>query len=221
MIPACCQLHPSGISLARTFWQEDRKIAVIRRTRYEGHLIGTLLLPMVLLCLAPARGAAADITSGQGFGDLMWGDTVDQALRVYPDLQFEGYRMVNAREAPFRAYVRGRDNNRVDGVRFNTLEYWFRGDRFVKIRAVLKSRIGARTMETEAERSYETMADSIRGAYGVPSERTVKYVTVYLAVIKETAWETRGVTIRLRYEGAAGGDVDRLTLEMAKTGGAP
>jgi hypothetical protein len=221
MISACYEMPLSGMALARTLGQEDREIAVTRWTGYEGYLIGTLLLPVALLCLAPARGAAADITTGQGVGDLKWGDTVDQALRVYPDLHFEGYRIVQAREAPFRAYVRGRAGDRVDGVKFDTLEYWFRGDRFQGIRAVLKSRIGPRTLETEAERSYDTLADRIRGAYGVPRERTVKYVTMYLAVIKETTWETRGVTIRLRYKGAVEGDVDRLTLEMARTGGAP
>lgn len=190
------------------------------RTGYDGYLIGALLLPMAILCLASVRGAAGT-TPGQGFGDLKWGNTVEQALRAYPDLHFEGYRIVNDKEAPFRAYVRDRSSGRVDGVRFDSLEYWFRGDRFVRIRAVLNSRIGPRTLVTEAERSYDLLADDFRRAYGVPSQRTVKYVGEYLAVIKGMTWETRGVTIRLQYNGAGEGDVDRLTLDMGEEGGVP
>ena len=196
-------------------------MTVTRRTGREGYLLGALLLPMVVLCLTPARGAAGVIGNGQGFGDLKWGDTVQQAMRVYTDLHFEGYRIVNEKEAPFRAYVRERASDSVDGVKFDSLEYWFRGERFVGIRAVLNSRIGPRTLVTEAERSYDSLADRIRRAYGAPSQRTVKYVTEYLAVIKAMSWDTRGVTIRLKYNGAERGDVDRLTFEMGKKGEAP
>ena len=192
-----------------------------RGSGYEGYLIGALLLPVALLCMAPARSSAAGITAGRGFGDLKWGDTVEQALQIYSDLHFEGYRIVDEKEAPYQAYVRKRATNRVEGVRFDSLEYWFRGDKFLEIRAVLQSHIGPRTLVTEAERSYDALADRFRHTYGVPSEQTVKYVTEYLAVIKETTWKTRGVTIRLKYNGAEQGDLDRLTLEMGTMGGTP
>jgi len=198
-----------------------RKITVTNRTEYGGYLIRALLFPMVILCLASARGAADVIIIGQGFGDLKWGIPLEQALRVYPDLHFEGYRIVNEKVAPFQAYVRERTSDRVGGVKFDSLEYWFRGDRFVGIRAVLNSRIGPRTLVTEAERSYDLLADRIRRAYGAPSRRTVKYVTEYLAVVKGMTWKNRGVSIRLQYNGAWKGDVDRLTLDMGKEGAVP
>jgi hypothetical protein len=196
-------------------------MTVTRRTGYVGYLLRALFLPMAVLCLASARSAAGVISAGEGFGDLTWGSTVEQALAVYPDLRFAGYRIVNEKEVPFQAYARERASDRVDGVKFDSLEYWFRGDRFVGIRAVLNSRIGPRTLVTEAERSYDILADRILRAYGAPSQRTVKYVTEYLAVIKGMTWETRGVTIRLQYNGVGEGDVDRLTLDMGKGGRVP
>ena len=196
-------------------------MAVARATATQGHLVAALLVPIALLCLSPARGAAEDIARGSGFGDLKWGDTVDRARQLYSDLRFDGYRLGRPKEEPFRAYVRERASGRVDGVRFDSLEYWFRGDRFEEIHAVLQSRIGPRTLVTEAERSYEALAERFRRAYGVPGEQTVKYVSEYLAVVKETTWERRGVTVHLRYNGAQQGDVDRLTLEMGRKGGAP
>ena len=104
---------------------------------------------------------------------------------------------------------------------FGSLEYWFRGDGFYEIRAVLSSRIGPRTLVTEAERSFETLVGRIGRAYGKPKAYNVKYVTEYLEVIKEARWDSRGVTILLRYNGAEKGDVDRLTLEIRKQGEAP
>jgi len=194
---------------------------VARRTGYERYVIGVLFLLVALLFLTSACATAAEIATGQGFGRLKWGDTIDEALRVYPDLRFEGYRIVREKEPPFRVYVRGRATDRVDGIRFDSLEYWFQADRFLEMRAVLSSRIGPRTLVTEAERSYDMLADRIRRAYGAPGRHSVRYVTEYLAVIKEARWDTQGVSIRLRYNGAEQGDVDRLTLEMAESGGIP
>ncbi len=192
-----------------------------RGTGYERGLLGAMLLAAAFSCICPARGFAEGLTSGRGFGDLKWGDTVEEAMQTCPDLRFEGYRIVREKEAPFQAYARERAVNKVDGVRFDSLEYWFRGNRFLEIRATLQSRIGPRTLLTVAERSYDILAERIRTAYGVPSGRTVKYVSQHLAVIKETTWTTRGVTIRLTYNGADQGDVDRLMLEMGKKGEAP
>ena len=129
--------------------------------------------------------------------------------------------MVRNKDAPFQAFVRSRTAKRIYGVRFDSLEYWFRGNRFLEIHAVLQSRIGPRTLVTEAERSYDALAERIRKTFGDPAEHTVKYVTQDLAVVKETAWTTRGVSVRLKYKGVERGDVDRLTLEMGSKGGAP
>jgi hypothetical protein len=201
--------------------REDGKKPVSHRFGYEGCLIGALLLPLCLLFLPSAQIATGDVGTEEGFGNLKWGDTVDQALRIYPDLHFEGYRIVTEKQAPYKEYRRKGASKRVDGVDFDSLEYWFRGDRFYEIRAVLSSRIGPRTLVTEAERSFDILIDRIGRAYGKPKEHNVKYVTEYLEIIKEARWDTRGVAILLRYNGAEKGNVDRLTLEIRKQGGVP
>ena len=188
---------------------------------YEGNLLAALLLAAALFCTVPARIVAQETTAGREFGGMKWGDTVEDAMQTCPDLRFEGYRIVRDKDAPSQAFVRSRTARRVYGVRFDSLEYWFRGNRFLEIHAVLQSRIGPRTLVTEAERSYDVLVERIRKTCGNPAVHTVKYVTQNLAVVKETAWTTRGVTIRLKYKGADGGDVDRLTLEMGRKGGAP
>ncbi|MBE0604579.1 MAG: hypothetical protein IH611_13265 [Deltaproteobacteria bacterium] len=188
---------------------------------HEGDLLAALLLAAALFCAVPARVIAQETTAGRGFGGVKWGDTVEEAMQTCPDLRFEGYRIVRDKDAPFRAFVRSRTAKRVYGVRFDSLEYWFRENGFLEIHAVLQSRIGPRTLVTEAERSYDVLAERIRKTSGNPAEHTVKYVTRNLAVVKETAWTTQGVTIRLKYQGAEEGDVDRLTLEMGRKGGAP
>lgn len=191
------------------------------RFGYEGYLLGALLVLLLFPSLVPAQTATGDVGTGEGFGNLKWGDTVDQALRVHPDLHFEGYRIVTEKQEPSRMYRRKGASNRVEGVNFDSLEYWFRGDRFYEIRAVLRSRIGPRTLVTEAERSFDMLVGRIGRAYGKPKEYNVKYVTEYLAVIKEARWERPGMTILLRYNGAAKENVDRLTLDIRKQGEAP
>lgn len=192
-----------------------------RRIGYGGELLGAMLLATALFCMAPARSLAGGVTAGREPGCPMWGDTLEEAMRTCPDLRFEGYRIIREKEAPYRAYVRSQAPKRIFGVRFDTLEYWFRDDRFLEIRGTLQSRIGPRTLVTEAERSYAVLEGRIRKAYGVPAGHTVRYVTQHLAVVKETNWMARGVAIRLKYRGAETGDVDRLTLEMGRKGGAP
>ncbi len=171
--------------------------------------------------MVPARILAETSTFGRDSGGLLWGDTVEEAMRCCPDLRFEGYRIAGEKETPYRAYVRSRAPKRIFGVRVDSLEYWFRGDRFLEIRAELRSRIGPRTLVTEAEGSYDVLERRIRKGYGVPAGQTVKYVTQHLSVVKETTWATRGLAIRLRYKGPEKGDVDRLTLELGWKGGVP
>jgi hypothetical protein len=197
------------------------KKPVSHRFGYEGCLLGALLLSLMVLCLVSVQSVAGSIGTGKGFGNLRWGDTVDQALKTYPDLHFTRYRIVDEKEEPFRVYLRGPGSNRVDGVGFDSVEYWFRGGMFYGIQAVLASGIGPRTLVTQAERSYGMLADRIRRAYGKPKEFRVNYVTEYLAVIKEARWERPGMTILLRYNGAAKENVDRLTLDIRKQGEAP
>jgi len=197
------------------------KKPVSHRIGYEGCLLGALLVLLFLPFLFPARTATGDVGTEEGFGNLKWGDTVDQALRIYPDLHFEGYRIVTEKQAPYKEYRRKGASKRVDGVDFDSLGYWFRGDRFYEIRAVLSSRIGPRTLFTEAERSFDLLMDRIGRAYGKPKEYNVKYDTEYLEVIKEARWNSRGVTILLQYNGAEKTNVDRLTLDIRKQGEAP
>lgn len=192
-----------------------------RWTGHGGDFLGAMLLGAALFCMAPARVSAETSPFVREPGGLMWGATVEEAMRSFPDLRFEGYRIVGEKETPYRAYVRARAPGRIFGVRFDSVEYWFLGDRFLELRAALRSRIGPRTLVTETERSFDVLEGRIRKSYGVPAGHTVKYVTQQLSVVKETAWAGRNVSVRLRYKGPEKGDVDRLTLEMGRKGGAP
>jgi hypothetical protein len=191
------------------------------RDRDGRSFVGALLVLSAIFSMGPVRGAAADLQAGDGFGGLKWGVTVNEALRTYPDLHFKGYRIVREKEEPFRVYTSAHAGSRIDGVAFDALEYWFQGDRYRGIRAVLDSRIGPRTLMTEAELSYGTLMGRIRRIYGKPAEYRVNYVTEDLAVIKEARWKSRGVAIILKYNGAEKGNTDRLTLVIRKHGGAP
>jgi hypothetical protein len=151
-----------------------------------------------------------------GFGNLRWGDSVEQASKAYPALQFSGYRMANGKEEPWKAYSIKGDPCRVDNVLFESIEYWFRADRFERVRAVLRSKIGPRTLVTQAEESYDRIFDRLSRQYGGPAEHKVSYRSEYLAIVKETRWAAGGVFMRLTYKGPEDGNEDVLVFEMGK-----
>ncbi len=189
------------------------------RYGYESSLVGVWVLSLFLSYLSPAQTAVGDMGATEGFENLEWGASIAQALHVYPDLYFHGYILTREKETPSRIYYRKNDTDKIYGVPFDSVEYWFKDDRFYRIVAVLDSNIGPRTLMTQAERSYDTLMDLMKRRYGKPKEYKVSYVTEYLAVVKEAKWRIRDVSIFLKYNGAAKGDSDRLILTMGKQGG--
>lgn len=187
----------------------------------RGFLVVAWVLSSFLLNAVPAQAATGNPGADEGFENLKWGDSIAQALKTYPDLYFEGYRIVNEKEEPSKIYSRRKGTGRIDGVVFDSIEYWFRNDRFYEIRAVKTSNIGPRTLVTQAERSHGILMDHMRQTYGRPREYKVNYHAEDLSVVKEATWRIREVWIFLKYIGVTKGDTDQLVFEMRKQGGAP
>ena len=183
--------------------------------------IGSMIVFLVaLLAAGICRGERAPaLRRGEtvpGFGDLRWGDSVEQASKAYPALQFSGYRMASRKEEPWKAYSIKGDPCRIDNVLFESIEYWFRGNRFERVRAVLHSRIGPRTLVTKAEESYDRIFERLRRQHGEPAERKVSYRSENLAIVKETRWVAGGVFMILTYKGPEEGNEDLLVFDMGR-----
>jgi hypothetical protein len=152
----------------------------------------------------------------EGFGKLTWGVSEEQAGNAYPDLHFGGYVIENSKEAPVKMYSRNAAPEKFDGVLFDSFDYGFKGNRFYKVRASLQSKIGPRTLVTRAETAWNQLAEYLVRKYGAPKERSTRYVTEYLVIVKEMRWDIGGVFIRLNYKGPETADEDQLIFEMGK-----
>lgn len=152
----------------------------------------------------------------EGFGKLTWGISEEQAGNAYPDLHFGGYEIESNKEEPVKTYSRNAVPEKFDGVLFDSFVYGFKGNRFYKVRASLQSRIGPRTLTTRAETSWNQLAEYLVRKYGAPKERSIRYMTEYLVVVKEMRWEIGGVFIRLNYKGPESADEDQLIFEVGK-----
>ena len=182
-------------------------------------LIGYFLALLSVMLLPGACRAEAVIDRGgsiEGFGKLTWGISAEQAEKAYPDLNFRGYEIENSKEEPIKIYYRKTAPEKFVGVAFDLFEYGFKGGRFYKIRASLQSKIGPRTLVTRAETSWNQLAEYLVRKYGAPKEHSTRYVTEYLAVVKEMHWEIGGVFIHLNYRGPERADEDQLIFEMGK-----
>jgi len=155
----------------------------------------------------------------EGFRDLKWGVSIGKASEIYNDLYFEKYVILNSKEEPSKVYARKNEKGMIHGVAFDSVEYWFRDDAFFQIRAVLRSKIGPRTLVTRAEDAFDTISNSFQHRYGKLSEYKVNYVTEFMAVVKEATWETGISTITLKYEGPRETNEDLLILEIRKSFG--
>jgi len=183
-------------------------------------VIGLFLIVLLSGAFFTGTGSAEAISgkagSIEGFGKLTWGITVEQAEKAYPDLYFGVYEMVNRKEEPVKIFYRSASPEKIDGVVFESYEYWFKGDRFSRVKASLHSKIGPRTLVTRAEASWDQMVEYLRRKYGEPKERRTDYATEYLVVVKEMRWEVGGVFIHLKYKGPENVNEDQLTFEMGK-----
>jgi hypothetical protein len=150
----------------------------------------------------------------EGFRELRWGTSIEQSSKIYPDLSFEKYVISNSKEEPRKVYIRKGEHGEIENVTFDSIEYWFKGDHFYQVRAVLNSRIGPRTLVTRAEDAFDKMNGRLRNRYGEPSNRKVDYVTEFIVVVKEATWIVGNSAITIKYEGAGRTNEDLLTLTM-------
>ena len=179
-------------------------------------VIGTVLL-MEDVCIAQK------MVQGKwdfgGFRELKWGDSIGKASEIYNDLYFEKYVILNSKEDPSKVYARKNEKGMIHGVAFDSVEYWFRDGAFFQIRAVLRSKIGPRTLVTRAEDAFDTISSSFQHRYGKLSEYKVNYITEFMVVVKEATWKTGISTITLKYEGPRETNEDLLILEIRKSFG--
>ncbi len=189
---------------------------MIPRTRAPRHILILLLSGVLFTGTCPAEAMIGKSGAIGGFGKLTWGVPVEQAEKAYPDLHFSAYEIENRKEEPLKIYYRNAGTEKIDGVVFDSVEYRFKGNGFYKIRASLRSKIGPRTLVTQAEASWGRMAEYLVRIYGEPKVRRTEYMTEYLEIVKEMRWEVGGVSIHLKYKGPEGVNEDQLIFEIGK-----
>lgn len=185
--------------------------------RIRTSIIGFLAMTGFVLLLGTAGLAQRTVQKGggiEGFRELRWGTSIKQSLKVYQDLSFEKYVISGSKEEPWKVYVRKVEHGEIENVTFDSIEYWFKGDHFHRVRAELNSRIGPRTMVTRAENAFARMNGRLRIRYGEPSDHKVDYVTEFIVVVREATWNVDHSAITIKYEGAGRTNEDLFTLTM-------
>jgi hypothetical protein len=185
--------------------------------RIRMSIIGFLAMTGFVLLLGTAGLAQRTVQKGggiEGFRELRWGTSIEQSLKVYQDLSFEKYVISGGKEEPWKVYVRKAEHGEIENVTFDSIEYWFQGDHFHQVRAVLHSRIGPRTLVTRAENAFARMNGRLRNRYGDPSGHKVDYVTEFIVVVREATWTMDHSAITIKYEGAGRINEDLFTLTM-------
>ena len=185
--------------------------------RIRTSIIGFLAMTGFVLLLGTVGLAQKTDQKGrgiEGFRELRWGTSIEQSSKIYQDLSFVRYVVSDGKEEPRKVYVRNVEHGEIEAVTFDSIEYWFKGDHFYKISAVLHSRIGPRTMVTRAEDAFAKMNGRLRKRYGDPSGHKVDYVTEFIVVVKEATWIVDQSAITIKYEGAGRTNEDLFTLTM-------
>ncbi len=188
-----------------------------KTNRSRSPIIGSMaVIGFVLLMktIGPALRTARAGTGTDGFRELRWGTSVEQSSMIYQDLVFERYVLPGGKEEPWKVYVRRMEHGEIENETFDSIEYWYKGDRFCQVRAELHSRIGPRTMVTRAESAFARMSDRFMILYGNPSGHKVDYVTEFIVAVRETTWIVGHSSISIRYEGVGAINEDLFTLTL-------
>lgn len=190
--------------------------------RTGGSIAGILaVIGILALCGNPALAQRAIGKAGgiDGFRDLPWGTSIEQASKTYRDLDFERYEVADGKEEPLQVFVRKGEQREIENVAFDSVEYRFRKNHFYQVRASLYSRIGPRTLMTKAENAFGKIAGRLRDRYGAPSGQKTDYLTEFIVVVKEETWLVDHSSITVRYEGAGKTNEDLLTLIVQERAG--
>jgi len=185
-------------------------------------IIAILAMVGILLLSESVGLAQRTVQNGNGvdgFRELRWGTSTEQASGIYPDLYFERYAISDGKEEPAKVYLRRSERREIENVTFDSIEYWFKRDHLYRIRAVLNSSIGPRTLVTRAENAFDKINGRLRIKYGGPSGHRTDYVTEFIVVVKETTWIVDRSAVTIRYEGPGKTDEDVLTLIMKEQPG--
>jgi len=185
--------------------------------RVRASIIGLLAMIGIVLLSETVGLAQRTVQKAggiEGFRELRWGASIEQSMKIYQDLYFEKYVISDSKEEPRRVYVRRVEHGKIEDVVFDSIEYWFKGDHFYQVRALLHSRIGPRTMVTRAENAFAKMNGRLRNRYGEPSGHKVDYVTEFIVVVREATWNVDPSAITIKYEGVGSTNEDLFTLTM-------
>jgi len=185
--------------------------------RIRASIIGIVAMTGIVFLLETVGLAQRTVQQGrgmEGFRELRWGTSIEQSLKIYQDMSFAKYVVSEDKEEPRKVYVRKVEYGVIENVTFDSIEYWFKGDHFYQVRAVLHSRIGPRTMVTRAENAFDKINGRLRNRYGDPSGQKVDYVTEFIVVVREATWIVDPSAITIKYEGAGSTNEDLFTLTM-------
>lgn len=161
------------------------------------------------------------ISKGQvieGFGKLTWGVSVEQAMGIYRDLYFGHYVLDDKAREPSKIYFRKQETAVIDDVAFDSIQYWFKDNRLYRIKAIIHSRIGPRSLLTRSEEAFDQLHRSLTRKYGVPGKFRERYFTDFISVVRDVEWARGDVLVVLSYKGPEGTNEDRLTFELVKGG---
>jgi len=93
--------------------------------RIRASIIGFLaVIGIVLLSETVGLAQRADqkVRGIDGFRELRWGTSVEEAGRIYQDLYFERYAMIDSREEPLKVYGRRAERGEIENVTFDSIE---------------------------------------------------------------------------------------------------
>jgi len=161
------------------------------------------------------------ISKGQvieGFDRLTWGVSVEQAMGIYPDLYFGNYVLEDNTREPSKIYFRKQETAVIYDVVFDSIQYWFKDNRFCRIKAFIHSRIGPRSLLTRSEEAFDQLKESLTRKYGAPTKYSERYFTDFISVVRDVEWARGDVLVVLTYKGPEGTNEDRLTFELVKGG---
>jgi len=173
------------------------------------------------LVIAENAISQPSISKGQaieGFGELRWGVSVEQAMGIYRDLYFGNYVLEDKTREPSKIFFRKQETAVIDDVAFDSIQYWFKDNRFYRIKAFIHSSIGPRSLLTRSEEAFDQLHESLTRKYGAPTKFSERYFADFISVVREVEWTRGDVLIVLTYKGPEGTNEDRLTFELVKGG---
>ncbi len=188
------------------------------RVKLDTSTVVVMVFGAVLSIMAAPRCLAQpQMRQGEsigGFGELPWGTTVEKARAIHPDLNFGRYAVEDGGRELCAVYFRRDETGKIEGVEFDSIEYLFRENRFFGIRAVMRSRIGPRSLITQSEESFSRLQQALVRRYGAPAKYSESYFTDFVTVTRVAQWDRPDAAVVLTYKGPEGSNEDQLIFEL-------